>query len=406
MRIAQINMVHFGSTGKIMFQIAKTAREHGNETKTFSTFLVSKRWIKMPPAPEGHLYYGSRFGNTVHWMLARLTGYNCFLSHIGTWQLICKLKTFKPDVLHLHNLHGGYVNLPMLFRYAKREEIHVIWTLHDCWPFTGRCTHFTLSDCNKWKTGCCECPQWKPAVIGPDRSAAIWRKKKEIFTSLKKLTLVTPSQWLAELAKHSFLKDYQVKVINNGIDLAMFKPTQSDFKEKWKCKDKFILLGVSFAWGRGKGLDVFVSLAKLLDDRFQIVLVGTTEATEKQLPPNIITIRRTQNQQELAQIYTAADLFVNPTREENYPTVNMEALACGTPVLTFCTGGSPEIIDESCGSVVGRDNLSELQAEIERIYQEKPYAQADCLKRAEAFDMYRCFEKYIQTYEECVQQAD
>lgn len=406
MRIAQINMVHFGSTGKIMFQIAKTARAYGNETQTYSTYLVSKHRIELPPAPEGHTYYGSRLGNTVHWVLNRFTGFGCFFSHFSTWRLIGKLKVFKPDVLHLHNLHSGYVNLPMLFRYAKRAGIHVVWTLHDCWAFTGKCTHFTLCGCNKWKNGCYACLQWKPAVLGPDRSAALWRKKKATFTSLKQLTLVTPSRWLAELTKQSFLKDYCVKVINNGIDLTIFRPTESNFREKWQSEDKFVVLGVAFAWDKKKGLDVFVNLANQLDDRFQFVLVGTTEAVEKQLPPNVITIRRTEDQQELAQIYTAADLFLNPTREENYPTVNMEALACGTPVLTFRTGGSPEIIDESCGSVVDCDDLPGLLAEIERIYQTRPYTEADCLKRAKAFDMYRCFEKYVELYKECVQQAE
>lgn len=403
MRIAQINMVHFSSTGKIMFQIAKTARSKGHEAQTYSTYLVAKRFIKLPPAPEGHTYYGSRFGNAVHRVLARLTGYNCFYSHFSTWQLIRKLKKFQPDVLHLHNLHGGYVNLPMLFQYAKETGVQVVWTLHDCWSFTAHCPYFDMVRCDKWMDGCHECPQWKALSIGPNRSSQLWQKKKEIFTSLEHLTLVTPSQWLADLTRRSFLKDHPVKVINNGIDLTVFHSMPGVFREKWNCADKFIILGVSFAWGKRKGLDVFLELAKQLDGQYQIVLVGTDEQTEKQLPDNIISIRRTENQQELAQIYASADLFVNPTREENYPTVNMEALACGTPVLTFRTGGSPEIIDETCGSVVDCDDLQRLKEEIIRIQSTRPYTKEACLKRAEAFDMYGRFEEYVQLYEQCAQ---
>lgn len=401
MRVVQINMVHYGSTGKIMFQIAQKARESGIAMRTFSTWDVAKRIIRLPKAPQGHSYYGSQFGNTLHWLLARYTGGSCFYSRFSTWQLIGKIKAFKPDVLHLHNLHAGYLNLPMLFGYAKKAGIQVIWTLHDCWAFTGQCPYFTMANCNKWETGCFACPQWKPYLIGPDRSGILWQKKKALFTSLQKFTLVTPSSWLAELTRQSYLKDYPVQVINNGIDLSVFKPTPGDFRVKWGLEDKFVLLGVSFSWGRRKGLDVFLELAKQLDDRYQIVLVGADENVEKQLPANVISIRRTENQQQLAEIYTAADLFVNPTREENYPTVNMESLACGTPVLTFRTGGSPEIIDETCGSAVDCDDLQGLLEELERIRQTQPYAKEACLKRAESFDMYRRFEEYVQLYQEC-----
>lgn len=402
MRIAQINMVHFGSTGKIMFQIAKTARDYGYEMRTFSTYLVAKHRIELPTAPEGHTYYGSRIGNGIHRLLAFMTGRNGFYSRFSTWQLIRKIRAFNPDILHLHNLQWGYLNLPVLFRFCKRADIHIIWTLHDCWAMTGCCPYFTLCNCDKWKEGCRDCPQWKKAVVGPDRSNQIWKKKKKVFTSVEKLTLVTPSYWLADIAHESFLKEYSIKVINNGIDLSVFKPMSSDWRTKWHCEDKFILLGVSFAWGKRKGLDVFIDLAKQLDDRFQIVLVGTNEQIEEMLPPNIISIQRTENQKELAEIYSTADLFVNPTREENYPTVNMEALACGTPVLTFRTGGSPENVDETCGCVVNCDDLQKLRDEIIRIQCTRPYPTEACLKRAKAFDMYERFDEYVQLYGECV----
>ena len=215
------------------------------------------------------------------------------------------------------------------------------------------------------------------------------------------MTIVTPSQWLAGLVKESYLKDYPVRVINNGIDVDVFKPSDSNFRVQHNIPtNKFILLGISFGWGKRKGLDVFVELAnRLASNKYQIVLVGTDEKVDKLLPPNIISIHTTQNQKELAEIYTAADLFVNPTREENYPTVNMEALACGTPVLTFKTGGSPEIIDETCGSVVPCDDIDALESEIRRICETNPYSTEDCLKRAESFDMNLRFKEYVKLYE-------
>ena len=303
-------------------------------------------------------------------------------------------------MIHLHNLHGWYINFPLLFKYIKKNNIRVIWTLHDCWTFTGHCPHFDMIGCEKWKTGCYQCPQIGeyPASYA-DISKWMYKHKKQWFTGVEDMTLVTPSEWLANLTRQSFLKDYPVKVINNGIDLSIFKPTESDFRKKYDLEDKFILLGVAFGWGKRKGLDVFIELSKRLDERYQIVLVGTDENVDKQLPKNIISIYRTQNQTELAEIYTAADLFVNPTREENFPTVNIESLACGTPIVTFRTGGSPEIIDESCGVVVEKDDIDGMQKEIERIYEKRPFGQEDCVKRAQNFDMNDKFAEYVELYE-------
>ena len=214
------------------------------------------------------------------------------------------------------------------------------------------------------------------------------------------MTIVTPSEWLAGLVKQSFLKDYPVKVINNGINLSVFKPTESDFREKYGISaDKKILLGVAFGWGVRKGLDVFIELYNRLSaEKYQIVLVGTDKKTDKQLPKGIISIHRTQNQTELAEIYSAADLFVNPTREDNYPTVNMEAIACGTPVLTFRTGGSPEMVTEKTGSVVDCDDIDSLEREIKRICETSPFNKEDCIESAKKFDENERFLEYVNLY--------
>ena len=397
MKILQINTVYAkGSTGKIAHQIQEVLLSQGHQG------CVAYRY-----AENGHLentYEISTWWDChVHNRLARYTWLIGCFSRIRTKKFCRFLDKEQPDIIHLHNLHGSYINLPILFKYIKSHHIPMIWTLHDCWSFTGHCPYFDIAHCDKWKTGCHNCPQYReyPQSLF-DNSKFMWKLKKKWFTGVENMTIVTPSQWLADLVKQSYLKDYPVKVINNGIDLSVFKPADSDFREKYHISaDKEILLGVAFGWGKRKGLDVFLELDKRLDaEKYQIVLVGTDDAVDKQLPENIISIHRTQNQQELAEIYSAADLFVNPTREENYPTVNMESIACGTPVLTFNTGGSPEIPDDTCGAVVPCDDVDAMEREIVRICRDKPFTKEVCLARAKAFDMNDRFEEYVELYKE------
>ena len=395
--IFSINSVPYGSTGKIMVGITDLCEINGIENIISAGY--SYHPIKMP---EKNISIGNAVDKYIHLKLGRLTGYHGCFSKIVTKRFFRKIKKLNPDIIHLHNIHGDFLNLPVLFDYIKRHHIRVIWTLHDCWPFTGRCPYFDMTKCDKWKTGCGNCPypkeSYPQALV--DKTAKMWKLKKKWFAGIEDMTIVTPSQWLADLVKESFLKDYPVKVINNGIDLSIFKPTESDFRQKHRLDDKYMLLGVADSWGARKGLDVFVELSKRLDNsKYQIVLVGTNGDVDKQLPDNIISVHRTQNQKELAEIYTAADLFVNPTREENYPTVNMESIACGTPVLTFRTGGSPEIPDETCGAVVACDDIDTMEKEIIRISEEKPFAVENCLRRARQFDQNERFKEYIDLYQ-------
>jgi glycosyltransferase involved in cell wall biosynthesis len=256
-----------------------------------------------------------------------------------------------------------------------------------------------MINCDKWKTGCHHCPQYReyPGSY-VDRTETMYNLKKRWFNGIHNLTIVTPSQWLASHVKESYLKDYPVKVIHNGIDLSIFKPTKSEFRKNYNIENKFIVLGVAFDWGKRKGRDVFIDLAKKLDDRYKIVLVGTDDKVDRQLPGNIISIHRTNNQHELVKIYSAADVFVNPTLEDNFPTTNIESIACGTPVITFNTGGSPEILDDTCGSVVQCNVNEALIKEIIRTCTNKPYSQEACLTRARQYDVYENFLEYIELY--------
>ena len=231
-----------------------------------------------------------------------------------------------------------------------------------------------------------------------DKSQYLFEKKKEILTGLD-LTIITPSNWMADQVKQSFLNIYDVKVIHNGINLSVFRPAESDFRKRYGLEDKFVILGVAFGWGERKGLDVFVELSRRLDDRFKIVLIGTNDDIDKQLPENIVSIHRTQNQAELAEIYTAADLLVNPTREENYPTVHMESLACGTPVLSFATGGCAEMLDDTCGMTVPKNDIDAMEKAIVRILEEKPFSAEACIQKATEFREDDRFKEYVKLYE-------
>ena len=381
-RIVAINLGNFGSTGTIAHSIGCLA-----ERLDGAEFILAYPWQERNNPADSHSYVlCKKLGNYIDQKLSYHTGYKGCFSHFATMKFLRMLRKFKPDVIHLHNLHDSYINLSMLFSFIKKHNIKVVWTLHDCWAFTGHCPHFTIAKCDKWKNGCCDCPQhMKYPCAKVDRTKILWKYKKKWFTGVKDLTIVTPSQWLADLVKESFLSEYPVKVINNGINLSVFKPTKSDFREKHGLENKFVVLGVAFAWSYAKGLDVFVQLASRLDEKYQIVLVGTDNSVDKNLPENIISINRTQSQKELAEIYTAADLFVNPTREEVLGLVNVEALACGTPVVTFKTGGSPECIDDTCGCVVDCDDVDSMENEIRRIFEIQALYEAGLYKLLKAF---------------------
>lgn len=395
MKIVQINSLPNGSTGKIALQISEMANARNN----WVSYFFCGSWVKSDS--EKIVFFGTKTENILSAILSRLFGTQNIFSFCGTASLIRKLKKIKPDIIHLHNLHLWVVNIPLLMQYIKKNKIKTIWTLHDCWSFTGHCPHFDMVGCDKWRIECYNCPQYReyPKSLF-DNSKFMYRLKKRWFTGIENMTIITPSKWLATLTKQSFLSDYPIKVINNGVDRSVFKPSPSDFRQKYDVKNKYIVLGVAFDWGKRKGLDVFVELANRLDrNQYIIVLVGTNDAVDKKLPENIISIHRTQNQTELAQIYTAADVFANPTREEVLGMVNIEAIACGTPVVTFNTGGSPECIDNTSGCVVDKDNIDAMRREIIRICETKPYSAEACIERSKVFDKDEKFQEYIKLYE-------
>jgi glycosyltransferase involved in cell wall biosynthesis len=294
----------------------------------------------------------------------------------------------------------------MLFKYLKQKNKPIVWILHDCWAFTGHCTYYDYIGCDKWQSECNSCPQLRqyPASYIFDNSKNNFLLKKRYFTSLDKLTIVTPSNWLANEVKKSFLNKYNIKVIHNGIDLNIFKIKKSNFKKKLNIENKFMILGVANVWEERKGFEYFVKLSNIIQNDEVIVLVGLNDKQLKNLPRNIIGIKRTNNLEELVDIYNSADVFVNPTLEDNFPTINLESLACGTPVITFDSGGSPETIDNNTGIVVEKGNIKDLYKAIQNIKNiGKNVFMDKCRTRVEKyFDKNDRFDEYIKLYQEVI----
>src|SRR6185369_13812961 len=345
MKILQINTVSgVGSTGRIATDLHSILLSQGH-----SSTVAYSRYAAINC--DHTIRIGNRVDNYLHVAQTRLFDKHGFASASATKELIAQIIEINPDLIHLHNVHGYYLHIGLLFDYLKQANKPVIWTLHDCWTFTGHCAHFDFEGCNKWMTECHQCPLTReyPKSLFYDRSQLNFRQKKELFTGVSHLTIVTPSKWLSALVKKSFLQEYPVAVVNNGIDLQMFKPTPSDFRCRYNLNDKYMILGVASHWTDRKGLQYFIELAGKLHADEKIVLVGVTEKQIKKLPQEIICIAKTNNTRELAEIYSAADIYLNFTLEDNFPTTNIEAIACGIPVVTFDSGGSSESLDEGCG---------------------------------------------------------
>lgn len=397
MKIIEVNSGNYGSTGNIMKNIAVAAENAGHEVFCFCAKSRTSLRVNNGKKVE---YIGTILGRKLHVWLSNICCVNGCLSVFDTLKFIKRIDQINPDVIHLHNIHNAYINIPLLINYIKKKNLRVLWTLHDCWSFTGHCAYYDLIECSKWINGCEKCPaKYSYPSTKIDDSKINYRRKKIWFTSID-IKLITPSKWLAGEVKKSFLKNQDVIVINNGIDLDRFKPIYSNILEKYNCKEKIILLGVALGWGKRKGLDAFIQLAERLDSRFQIVLVGTTETDIEKLPASVITIPRTESIEELAQIYTSASIFVNPTMEENFPTVNLEALACGTPVLTYSTGGAAEMLTAETGIVVQRGNVDALEKAIYKFASgEISFDRNNCRKQAEKYSLDEMTSKYISLFE-------
>ena len=344
MKVLLINSVcGIGSTGKIVGALAEEYAAQGHEA------VIA--YGRDGNVPERYQPYAHRIGSDAHVkasaLRSRLLDDHGFANRAATRDFLKWAEGYDPDLLWLHNIHGYYIHVGMLFDWIKsRPHMQVKWTLHDCWAFTGHCAYFTMAGCTRWQSGCGDCPQKNtyPASMLLDRSRANFDRKRLAFTGVPNMTLITPSRWLAGLVQQSFLSEYPVEVCYNTIDREVIRPTPGDFRSRYGLEDKKLILGVASVWEKRKGMEDFLKLRTLLDERYAIVLVGVSEQQRQTLPDGILGITRTHDVRELAEIYTAADVLFNPTYEDNYPTVNLEAESCGTRVITYHTGGCAETI--------------------------------------------------------------
>ena len=326
------------STGRICTDIAALLKLNGHDVR-----IAYGRESVPELYKEDALRIGSDFEVKIHGIKARIFDASGFGSKKTTERFIEWVKEYNPDVIHLHNIHGYYINVEILFDYLRTCGKKIFWTLHDCWPFTGHAAYCEAASCERWINGCYKCPKkddYPSSFI--DASNRNWLKKKKIFLGIPNMIIITPSIWLSELVNKSFLADYNVQVINNGIDTSIFKYTKSDIKKRLRIEKKKIILGVAALWSQRKGLDDFVKLSRRISPEYIIVLVGLSKKQIKSLPDGIIGIKQTNSLKELVELYSAADVYVNPTYEDNYPTTNLESIACGTPVISYDTGGSGE----------------------------------------------------------------
>ena len=376
------------STGKICEDIAKVAKDFG-----WDTYIAYGRWAR--PGVNKSKRIGNNIDMYMHYFQHRVFDREGLSSVAATKGLLNWIEEIKPDIIQLHNIHDHYINYPILFNFLDTLDIPIIWTQHDCWAYTGGCMYHDLYHCNQWRNGCLGiCPNKRALLC--DFSGKQFKKKQIVFSNVKKLIIVTVSYWLNDLFKQTYHSNRKSYVIHNGIDLEIFRPLPLR-KDKY-----FSILGVAAVWDERKGLSDFVKLRKLLPENFKIILIGLTKKQIKCMPDGINAITRTSNIEELVRLYSDADVFVNPTYSDNFPTTNLEALACGTPVITYRTGGSHEAVDENTGAVVEQGDLIALCAKITEFYTQgfKKIHSEDCRNRAEQlFDKDKCFHKYIHLYE-------
>jgi glycosyltransferase involved in cell wall biosynthesis len=386
------------STGNLTYDIYKTNIENGDE-------CVIAYGRKNTKNCDDTYFISNKVDYTLHAAWTRITDLNGFGSYRITKKFLKYIDEYKPDVVHIHNLHGYYINIKLLFEYLIKKNIPIVWTFHDCWPFTGHCPHYTNIGCEKWKTECYSCPKKRqhPASYVLDNSKLNYRMKKEIFTAPNRMVITPVSRWLEKEVKQSYFKNCQIEAVYNGVDLETFKPIKSGFKKKIGLIGKKLILGVAINWVPTKGLEDLIRLGEIISNEYKIIVVGLTKEQKERLPNYIFGIERTNNVHELVEIYSAADVFVNPSREETFGMVTAEALACGTPAIVYNVTASPELVDENTGRVVECGDIEGIYFAVKELISIDDIS-VNCINRAhELFDKKKNQNKYREIYKRLIE---
>lgn len=400
--IVQINSFDSGSTGNIAKQINQEVEKQGLTTY----FLFGRFWRKKRKLLSNEIKVGDYISCFFHLLIGRFFDKVGVGSFFATKKIISILKKLNPDIVHLHNIHGYYLNYPLFFQYLKSANISVVWTLHDCWALTGHCVHFESCGCERWKSKCYNCPQRKeyPKSFFLDNSKSNYTLKRKYFSSLgEKLTLVPVSHWLEGVLKESFLREAQICTIYNGVDLSIFKPKGEsciEFRSKYKIGNKFLAVACASPWTQKKGLLEYVGLSHILEDNFVLVLVGLSQEQINTLPGNIIGLLKTNNVEELVEIYSTADVVLNLSYEETLGMTSIEGMACGTPSIVYNCTASPELIGDKTGYIVQKGDLKGVKQKMNEIMKNgKSYYSLSCRKRTEQmFNKFTQYKEYIHLY--------
>lgn len=399
MKVLQINIFGNLSTGRIAVDIYRTLISEGYQ----GVIAFARNSV---PDDVPYIKIGNNLGVYCDGVLTRLTDRAGFFSQKATRKLIKEIQEYNPDIIHLHNLHGYYINVEVLFEFLGQYGKPVVWTLHDCWAFTGHCCYYSMMGCEKWIDGCHDCEQIHayPKSLFIDNSKNNYIKKQKLFTSMPNLQLVTVSKWLEGEVKKSFLKNLQCTTIYNGIDLNVFKPTDSDFRKKYGIEDKVIILGVASTWDVRKGLNDFIKLSSMLSDEYRIVLVGVSKEEKTRLPQSILGIERTNSVEELSEIYTASDVFFNASVEETFGLPTVEAMACGTPVIVYDCTALPEVVNDQCGFVVKEHDLKSVIDCIKKA--SNIFEQSKIVDAATKYSKQQMANNYIKKYRNMMKQNE
>lgn len=396
MKILMINSVcGIKSTGRICTDLAVMLEQRGHEVK----IAYGRETV-----PEDYRKYAVRIGSDtdvkLHGLKARMADASGFGSTAATKRFIRWVKEYDPDVIHLHNLHGYYLDIRVLFAYLRTCGKPILWSFYDCWSFTGHCAHFDFNQCDKWKAGCEKCAflgEYPKSFV--DGSKKNYRKKRSLFTGIANLQLIVPSVWMQAMVKQSYMKDYPCRVLPNGIDIARFYPRENDIKAQYGIEDQKLLVGVSSVWQKMKGIDYLNRLAETLpEDQYRLLLVGSC-GKGVAIHPSILRVEHTHDVDELCQLYTAADAFVNPTLQESQGLTTIEAFACGTPGVVFRAGGAAECIDDTCGIAVEKGNMEEFAESIKKLCESGQDMTDACIQKAKTYGKQACYEVFMDLYD-------
>lgn len=397
MKVLMINsLCGVRSTGRVCTDLAVMLETQGHDVKiAYGRGNVPERFQKYA------VRIGSELDIKCHGVKARLADASGFGSILATKRFLNWVEDYDPDIIHLHNLHGYYINVELLFQYLRHCGKPILWSFYDCWSFTGHCAHFDYNKCDKWQTECNRCAhlsEYPRSYL--DKTAVNFQRKRQLFTGVPNLQLIVPSAWMRSMVEKSYMKDYPCHVLPNGIDLSQFSPRESNIRTQMEIGDRHLVVGVSSVWHKMKGLDHINRLAQALPkEQYSILLVGGNDKGNW-IDPSILRISHTDSIAQLCEVYTAADVFINPTLQETQGLTTLEAFACGTPAVVFNSGGAAECVDDSCGIVVTKDDFTALKDAVLLACEQKSFAAEACFSKAKVYDKNARYQSFLQLYDD------